>query len=136
MKVAVQFEWSELGPVRIEGGKLRFPDALEIPGIYKFLLTKGGAERVYIGESDRLRRRFQHYRTPGARQPTNIRLNTAMSTLLADGGTVVVSAVIQASVEVDNCPGLLDLRDKTARLLVESAALTAARRRGLRVENL
>lgn len=136
MRVTVQFEWTELGAIRFEGGKLRFPDAQEVPGIYRFLLTKGGAERVYIGEADRLRRRFQHYRTPGAGQPTNIRLNTAMTALLADGGAVTVSSVTQATVDVDGVTGLLDLRDKSARLLVENAALTAARRSGLDMENL
>jgi hypothetical protein len=136
MNVAIQFDWSRLGDVRLEGGKLRFPEAREAPCIYRFLLTKDGAERLYIGETDRLRRRFQHYRTPGVGQPTNIRLNSALSTVLADAGAVVVSAVTQATVAVDDLSGPLDLRDKAARLLVESAALTAARRSALNLENL
>jgi len=51
----------------IEAGKLSFPLAPEVPGIYRFDL----GELVYVGETDRLRRRFQHYRTPG---PTHIRI--------------------------------------------------------------
>jgi hypothetical protein len=136
MKVTVEFDWGDIGEVRVEAGKLRFPDAPEIPGIYRFVLIRGQAERLYIGETDRLRRRFQHYRTPGPTQPTNVRLNTVIYALLEDGGRVTVSTITQAGTEVEGVRGFLDLRDKAARLLVENAALTAARRAGLDVENL
>ena len=136
MRVSVDFTWTDIGRVRSETAKLRFPDVADRPGIYRFTLMKAGAERTYIGETDRLRRRFQHYRTPGPTQPTNVRLNSAMSALLADGGDVVVSVVTSAGVSVDGVDGLLDLRDKSARMLVENAALTDARRSGADIENL
>ena len=91
---------------------------------------------IYLGEADRLRRRFQHYRTPGVSQPTNVRLNSLMLGLLGEGAAASVCVVISASIEVDGDSSQLNLRDKAARLLVESAALTAARMEGLRVENL
>lgn len=133
MRVTVDFSWHEIGRVTVEGGRLRFPAAPEDPGIYRFDL----GDRFYVGETDRLRRRFQHYRTPGSSQPTNLRLNTVMLPLLAIGRTIGVSTVTRAWVEVDGrTPSMLDLRHKAARLLVESAALTAARIAGERVENL
>lgn len=132
MQVAVEFAWRDVGAFRVEAGKLRFPDVPESPGVYRFDL----GQTVYIGETDRLRRRFQHYRSPGPTQSTNIRLNALMLRLLGEGGTVTVCTVMTATVDVDGHRSPLDLTHKAARLLVENAALTAARMSGARVENL
>lgn len=132
MRVTVDFSWQEIGRVTVEGGRLRFPNAPEDPGIYRFDL----GDRVYIGEADRLRRRFQHYRTPGPSQATNLRLNGVMLPLLRAGRAIGVSTVTHAWVEIDAARSTLDLRQKASRLLVESAALTAAGVAGERVENL
>lgn len=82
MRVSVIFSWSSLGPVGLDSGRLAFPRAPERPGIYRLDL----GDRVYIGETDRLRRRFQHYRTPGPSQRTNVRLNKATVEVLDRGG--------------------------------------------------
>ena len=132
MRVTVEFSWRTRGPVRLEAGRLRFPDAPEAPGIYRFDLR----DRVYIGETDRLRRRFQHYRTPGPTQLTNLRLNALLLQLLEEPRTIDVSTVTEANVEIDGTAAPLDLRHKAARRLVENAALTAAIAAGERVENL
>lgn len=132
MRVVVEFEWREVGALRLESGRLRFPEVPDVPGVYRFDLS----DRVYIGEADRLRRRFQQYRTPGARQATNLRLNSLMRELLGAAGTIKLCVVTSARVEVDGHAEPLDLRHKAARLLVESAALTAARMAGRGVENL
>ncbi|MCA1703812.1 MAG: hypothetical protein LC808_11325 [Actinobacteria bacterium] len=132
MRVAVDFAWRDVGKIRVEAGKLRFPDAPEAPGVYRFDL----GETVYIGEADRLRRRFQHYRTPGPSQATNLRLNAVILGVLDNGGSVAVCTVTTASMEVDGHRSPLDLSEKAARVLVENAALTAARMSGARVENL
>jgi hypothetical protein len=102
------------------------------PGSNRFELS----DRVYIGEADRLRRRFQHYRTPGARQATNLRLNSLMLELLGAASAIEVCVITSARVDVDGHDEPLDLRHNAARLLVESAALTAARMAGQAVENL
>ena len=132
MRVTVEFAWRSIGSLRHEDGRLRFPEVPEAPGIYRFDL----GDRVYIGETDRLRRRFQHYRTPGVRQATNLRLNASMLQLLAETNAIEVSTVTEAGVEIDGTLVPLDLRQKFARLLVESAALTAALSVGQQVENL
>jgi hypothetical protein len=77
---------------------------------------------MYVGETDRLWRRLQHYRTPGPSQATNHRLNRVMTELL---GEILVSIITDATIELDSERHALDLADKTARLLVESAALIA-----------
>lgn len=132
MRVAVTFSWSSLGDVGLDAGRLVFPPAPERAGIYRFDL----GDRVYVGETDRLRRRFQHYRTPGPSQRTNLRLNQEMLEVLDRGGRVAVSVVLEATIDVDEDPASLDLTVKSARRLVESAAETAARLEGLTVANL
>lgn len=132
VRVTVDFVWREVGPIVVEAGRLRFPEVPESPGVYRLDL----GQTVYIGEADRLRRRFQHYRTPGVKQPTNIRLNARMLGLLAEGGSLALCTLTTASIEVDGHRAPLDLRHRAARLLVENAALTAARIDGAQVENL
>ncbi len=132
MQVAVDFSWDEVGELQLEGDKLRFPDVPEAPGAYRFDLDN----HFYIGETDRLCRRFQHYRTPGPSQATNVRLNAKALELLKSGRVIVISIVTEAAITVDQAESTLDLRHKSARLLVESAALTAARLAGQSLENL
>jgi hypothetical protein len=104
--------------------------------IYRFTLRMTDACTVYIGESDRLRRRFAHYRNPGPTQPTNRRLNTAMTALLEAGGSVSVSTSTAATIEVDGRRLQANLSGKASRLLVENAALLATQEGGVAVENL
>jgi hypothetical protein len=59
-----------------------------------------------------------------------------MRQLLADGTGVAVSTITSASAEIDGHSAPLDLFAKEARLLVESAALVAAKGSGRLVENL
>jgi hypothetical protein len=132
MKVATQFEWISIGVVAVEEGMLRFPVAPEEPGIYQFDF----GQSVYIGETDRLRRRFQHYRTPGPSQHTNIRLRARILAHIDGGGTVMVSIATHATVIVDSTESNLDFSRKASRLMVESAALTSAHLLGIPVENL
>ncbi|MEO1060558.1 MAG: hypothetical protein AAFZ07_04000 [Actinomycetota bacterium] len=103
-----------------------------MPGAYRFKLT----ERVYIGETDRLRRRFQHYRTPGPSQSTNLRLNALIRERLAAGESVQVHTLTAAQVDTGSGPRQLDLTTKAARLLVENAALVFEEAAGTPIENL
>lgn len=132
VRLTVDFSWREVGHIQAEVGKLQFPRVSETPGVYRFTLGR----TIYIGEADRLRRRFQHYRTPGPTQTTNVRLNTLMLRLLEEGGVVAVCIVTSAWIEVEGRRSPLDLGHKAARLLIENAALTAARLGGASVENL
>lgn len=132
MKLTVEFEWTTIGKIRDDSGRLRFPAVADVPGAYRFELPN----RMYIGETDRLKRRFQHYRTPGTSQATNLRLNAILRDLMASGTNARVGVVTAAIVEVDEQHTSLDLSRKAARLLVESAALTVEHLNGRQVENL
>jgi hypothetical protein len=117
-------------------GKLQFPRLEEIPGIYCFTFTRAsGRVTKYVGESDRLRRRLQHYRTPGPSQPTNLRINQLMKEVLAEGGAVGVSVVERATVNIGDSHHALDLAEKFSRVLVESAWILQVKSTGLQVEN-
>jgi hypothetical protein len=135
--LAIDFEWRPTGPLTVEAGRLRFPSVEDVAGIYRFDLLKSGQQpTTYVGETDRFRRRFQHYRTPGPTQRTNIRLNKLMLDLIGAGGTASVSTCSAAVVESEHGPQQLDLRQKECRILLEHAALVLLRLEGHRVENL
>lgn len=132
VRVIVSFEFSEIGKVSQQDGKLRFPVVPEKPGIYQFAIR----EKIYVGETDRLRRRFQHYRTPGPSQLTNIRINHSILAALNEGYEVAVSTIEQATIDVDGIDLFLDLSRRSGRLLLESAVLSSAHLSGQLVENL
>jgi hypothetical protein len=132
VRLSVEYFWRELGAIRFETTKLASPTAPETPGLYRFDF----GDRICVGETDRLRRRFQHYRTPGPTQTTNIRLNAIITEVLANAGTAEVSVVTDAIVEIEGMTTALDLTQKSARLLLESAALTQARLAGTPIVNL
>lgn len=116
---------------------LRFPQVQDTPGIYWFdLRPKDRPPTSYIGESDRLRRRFQHYRTPGPTQHTNIRMNELMLELISAGGIATVSTCSAADIELEAGVQSLDLRQKACRILLEHSALVLLMLEGHRVENL
>src|SRR5438105_8028990 len=76
MRVAIEFEWRSLGRVEVDGGgSLRFPSTPTEPGVYRVMLSEQDKSAVSIGEADNLRRRMQHYRTPGPTEPPKLRLN-------------------------------------------------------------
>lgn len=130
--VRVVFDWSRLGMARLDAGrKIVFPGPIPaVPGVYRFTLTTpGGRNRLYIGESDNLRRRLgSNYRTPGPRQQTSLRVNALLVGQLDAGGGVEVDISVSASIALPGSdPVSLDLGRKAGRLLAENAALVLAR---------
>jgi hypothetical protein len=118
-----------MGDVRVDAtGRLRFPTAPERPALYRFSIeavdTRPG---VYIGEAADLRRRLQSYRTPGRRQPTNVRMNAALLHAIQTGGSVTLWVATDASVSFGpTAPTGLDLSRKSQRLAAEQAAIVEA----------
>lgn len=125
--VRVRLTWHRAGQVIHERGKLVFPALPRSPGIYR--LTFSGSSdhpRMYIGESDDLRRRTGHYRNPGPTQQTSQRIHQELITHLAAGGTVMMSVATNAVIEADGETTQLPLARKSARVLAEHAALGIA----------
>jgi hypothetical protein len=125
MRVTVEFEWVPIGQVGLEAGRLVFPPLATAPGLYRFVFEPGtGQRRVYIGEASDLARRAQHYRTPGASQRTNVRVNAELRAAIDRGERVEVSVIVVARLELDGIPVPgFDMSRKTSRLIVENAAM-------------
>ncbi len=126
-RVAVDFDWKAVGQITIEAGRPLFPRLPESAGLYRFTFAwPGRARGVYIGETDRLRRRAQHYRTPGPTQRTNVRLNQHIVDALGAGVSVSLAVITSAHLSIGvGPPRGLDLSRKTGRQIVENAAIAA-----------
>lgn len=138
-KLTVRCSWQPAGPVALTGGMLVFPKVPDAPGVYRFTLNDATGARVYIGESTRLRGRFQHYRTPGGpgeRRTTKFRLNQLMrETLAADGHVMAEVALRAEEMTIDGTAAALDLGVVTDRRRAEAAALAEAWSTGCAVLN-
>jgi hypothetical protein len=82
-----------------------------------------GRPRIYIGETDNLRRRVGNYRNPGPTQQTSQRLHDELVRHLASGGVVSLSVAVEAEIETGGQRSTLPLARKTARVFAEHAAL-------------
>jgi hypothetical protein len=136
--VTVTWDWQACGGVTLADGKLRFPRVPPSPGVYRMTLNgdSGQLLGVYIGEADVLPRRFQHYRTPGPSQQTNLRLNPVMVNTLSSGGRVGLEIALTARlVAADGTETSLDLTWKAVRVLVERAVEVGERMAGTPVLN-
>ncbi len=135
-EVKLTFCWSLLDMVRLEHQKLVFPKTEPVPGIYRFTITTS-VEKTYIGETDNLRRRMQHYRSPGPSQQTNVRLNRIIQEALKTGGSVWLSIITaKAHLVSATIKRQLGFEKKSERVLLEHAALLEAAINGNSVLNL
>lgn len=132
--MTVSWRWEALGQVNLADDMLIFPPTPSKPGVYRltFRNTRAVVTGVYVGETDRLPRRFQHYRTPGAdKRLTMYRMNRAMVQGLTQGDQIGVEIITSAYAAAGgNLPMPLDLGWKAARVLVERAVEVLDRRSG------
>lgn len=130
-QLTVRCNWERLGTITLDDERrLVFPKTPKTPGVYKFAVD----EKRYIGEAVNLRQRFSGYRNPGTSQQTNLRMNPLLVDAAEQG--VHIDLATTAFVVVDGAEHALDLSRKSARLLVESAAITTALLNGDRLLNL
>lgn len=137
-RVSVRFAWQPVGKLKLdERERLVFPKAPVRPGLYRFKLECDTTSAVYIGETDELARRLQHYRTPGPSQKTNRRLNQRMRQTLDARGRISVAIVINATwLAVNGEEREADLSKKADRVLLEHAALVACADPDVEILNL
>ena len=128
---SVHVEWKSKGYVTRDAGRLRFPVLAPVPGLYRFTLTGEGGERVYIGESDDLRRTPPRRRDSAAPLPMG-RLQAAVAATLAGGGTVVVSYVSHARLDGEE----LDLSSRAIRKFLQTLVVLRLSRAGSAAESL
>ena len=127
VQLSLEMQWRTLGPVGVDAdGAVLFPAAPNVPGLYRFRLFGKSGARHYIGETADLRRRFQHYRTPGPSQATNIRINQLLLEHCAAGGQAKLDIIVgDVVLVIGKEPAHADLGDKATRRLLEHAALVA-----------
>lgn len=125
IRVSVEMKWRYLGALMLDAnGNVVFPSAPTVPGLYRFRLMDNHNAQHYIGETAGLRRRFQHYRTPGPSQKTNIRVNVLFKEYLGSGGCVEVDIIVDGvKLLVRGTMIDADLHNKALRRLLENAAL-------------
>ncbi len=127
MRLGIEFDWEDAGEIKLDqAGALCFPAISTDPGIYRFALSSENRTSVYIGETDNLRRRMQHYRTPGPSQPTNRRLNSELRRILAAGGQARAAFASRARLQINQKEAVVSLGSKAYRVLIEHAALVEA----------
>jgi hypothetical protein len=138
VSVTVQFAWQLVGEVKLDAsGDLQFPAVEDQAGLYRLEFAKDGITHAYIGETDRLRRRFYHYRNPGPSQQTNIRLNALLRQAIGSGANVIVSVLQhRPQLQVGEWSRTCDLLVKSERVLLEHAALLALRQGGATALNI
>lgn len=124
-RCALRLSWQPIGDVQLDAsGNLLFPKVSTVGGLYRFLLRDGARQSSYIGEAVNLLRRFQHYRTPGATQPTNLRINKLMRETLSRGGSVSIALVVDTAwTTVQGKERRLVFSSKLERVFAEHAAL-------------
>jgi hypothetical protein len=138
MRACIDIILDPLGNVHLDSiGDPVFPGATGAPGVYRFRFTRGEWRGTYVGEAETMNRRFQQYRTPGVKQPTNIRIHDLIIATLNAGGGVSVDAAYQGTLVIDGADVMLDMTSKAARVLAESALLAdAVARRHSEILNL
>ena len=126
LEIRLEMAWRPLGRIRLDQqGKLTFPATDKIPAIYRFALTLASVQQQYIGETENLARRLQHYRTPGPSQQTNIRINEVFQAALAAQAHIDIFIITanDAWIESNGERRPADLSSKAVRRLLENAAI-------------
>lgn len=136
-KLGLRYQWADIGEVTLDGqSRLVFPGVPAAPGIYRFRIDEDGSKAVYIGETDNLSRRFQHYRTPGPTQPTNIRLNKVFVETLKKGVSIGVDVIVNTAwIQTEQGEEQADLSVKSGRMLFEHAAIFQSRAEQVHIYN-
>ena len=122
----VRMSWVKRGRVEIdERGKPLFPAVPDAPGLYRLhIVSAGGDESVYIGESANLRRRFGNYRNPGPTQETSLRINGVIRFALESGGHLSIATADDIVFEINGAPIVIDLNRTSIRRMLENFAIS------------
>ncbi len=118
----VRYEWRTLGKLGVRDGRLTFPEAGHIPGVYSFRFIGSRGLTEYIGEAADLARRWYSYASPGPTQRTNLRLNPVLLEAVS-AREVEVRVATSAILVLGNESADLDLNHRWARIMIEAHAL-------------
>jgi hypothetical protein len=126
------YEWMSAGEIALGGEKLDMPLLQGRPGVFRFRIrSTSGSVSSYVGETENLASQMNHFRHPSPSQLTNIRLNEILSKTLSAGGAAHLEVTVAGLMSGE----ALDLSQRSARILIENAALYDLHRRGDVVED-
>lgn len=132
MKICCHFEWKEEGTAQLtDDGRPLLPSLPRSVGIYRLTFEGRGKSAVYVGETEDLKRRAYHYRNPGPRQKTSLRINALLRQELSQGTQVTIATVTEPRIEIEGKEITVDLARRTHRLLFENAVLLAVAHEGV-----
>lgn len=136
--VILDCEWKFLGKVSIDGtGSLVFPAGGSGPGVYRIRIQGDGKNKIYVGESQDLSRRFRNYRMGPEGQRTSRRIHLLLKDVLDRGEGVEVDVVAGNSMLVVNGSMMpADFNSKAVRCLYENAAIVALGQSDIEIVNL
>jgi hypothetical protein len=124
MEICYRFDWEHRGEARLtDDGRPLLPRLPKTGGVYRMTFVSEGRSTIYVGESGDLNKRAYHYRNPGPRQKTSLRINGLLREELPRGVRVDVHTVANPSMEIDQMEVVVDFSSKPTRLLFENAAL-------------
>lgn len=125
LDVRVLARWEVVGAVTVDGkGRPLFPTMPAEPGVYRVVLVAAGeVSSVYVGETDNLRRRAKRYRDPGTDRTEDLRASARLRDHLRAGGEVSVEVATEVRLYVAGQRSAVDLSSRSARVLVEQAAV-------------
>lgn len=133
----LRLAWLPVGEVGCDAsGRLLFPEIPSCPGLYRFKFEPVGTNSVYFGETDNLRRRFNHYRNPDPSQKTNLRLNKLFHRAIRDGHKTSLAVVVDTAwIGMDGVENRADLSEKAERVLLEHVAILEAKSEAYEILN-
>jgi len=134
VELKLTIEWLALGPVTAIGSDIRFPEAENGPGVYRFVFRSVDAQAEYIGEAASLRNRFASYAGAKGSLSTNTRMRNRMTRVLHESGAVDVF-IAQPKLTITGVEYPVDLSNKLVRVFVEHGAVTEALVSGRQVLN-
>lgn len=134
--IRAQFAEQDVGILELKEGKLVPPLLPDEPGVYLLRGADVDGPYGYVGESDRLRRRWYQYGNPGPSQQTNIRINELLRNELAAAQAARLSIACDLRLEIDGREVPVDLSRKAVRCLFENAWQVQLAESGYRLVNL
>ena len=137
MEYTIKINMSPLGPAKLVGRDLVFPQVDKAPGIYRI---RSGTSS-YVGETTNFFRRFGGFRKPGGNENTiaprtNRRIQRWLIEELEHGNEPLIEVCVEAQLLTEGGQSTLDLSTKDQRLLIENLLIHDERRAGRTLKNL
>lgn len=134
----VDQKWRRVGQIELDRkGAPVFPKCPNAPTVYLLHVPSKSKPETYVGETDNLARRLQHYRTPGPTQKTSQRLRQFLVETLERDKPVELHVLGEdTQIRTRNNDRPANMADKVERHLLEASAIVGFREANHKLLNL